>query len=304
MRAYWKGDGGLIGEFAQRFTGSADLYEASGRKPHASINFVTAHDGFTLSDLVSYNSKHNEDNGEDNRDGSDNNRSWNWGVEGPTDDPQIIELRERQKRNLIATLLLSQGVPMLLAGDEIGRTQGGNNNPYCQDNEISWVNWELDPRQRAFMDFVERVIAFRRSHAIFSRRYFLTGKPVAGETFKDITWFTPAGTEMTDFDWQQGFARCLGVHLSGAAVHRTDSRGQPVLDENFTLLFNAHHDVMDFVLPQLPAARRWRIELETERGIAGKPEQLAGGATCTLPARAIVLLMEVGAARPLARRQR
>ena len=296
MRSYWKGDGGLIGEFAQRFTGSADLYGASGRKPHASINFVTAHDGFTLTDLVSYNQKHNEDNGEDNRDGTDNNRSWNWGVDGPSDDPQICELRERQKRNLIATLLLSQGVPMLLAGDELGRTQGGNNNAYCQDNEISWINWELDPQHCSFMDFVERVIAFRRSHPVFSRRHFLTGLPVEGETFKDITWLTPSGTEMTEFDWQQGFARCLGVHLSGAAVHRTDNRGHPVRDENFTLLFNAHHDTMAFVLPPLPAGRRWRIELETADGRPAEGEPLAGGATLTLPARSIALLMEFSAA--------
>jgi isoamylase len=307
VRAYWKGDGGLIGEFARRFTGSADLYEASGRKPHASINFVTAHDGFTLADLVAYNHKHNEANGEDNRDGSDNNRSWNWGVEGPTDDPQIMQLRERQKRNLIATLLLSQGVPMLLAGDELGRTQGGNNNAYCQDNETSWTNWELDPQQRNFLEFVERVITLRRSHAIFSRRHFLTGKPVAGETFKDITWFTPAGTEMTDSDWQQGFARCLGVHLCGAAVHRTDPRGHPVRDENFTLLFNAHHDTMDFVLPRLPAGRRWRVELDTDQetgqlvdpktnpGGRAKVALLAGRTTRTLPARCVVLLMEVSA---------
>jgi len=304
VRAYWKGDGGLIGEFARRFTGSADLYEASGRKPHASINFVTAHDGFTLTDLVSYNSKHNEDNGEDNRDGSDDNRAWNCGLEGPTADRQITQLRERQKRNLITTLLLSQGVPMLLAGDELGRTQGGNNNAYCQDNELSWLDWDLDPAEHEFMAFIERVIALRRGHAIFSRRYFLTGKTVDGENFKDITWFTPAGTEMTDFDWQQGFARCLSVHLSGAAVHRTDRRGQPVRDENFTLLFNAHHGTMAFVLPRLSAARSWRVELQTATGRAGHVEHLAGGATRMVPARSIVLLMEVSAPWTVGRAQR
>jgi isoamylase len=295
VRGYWKGDGGLIGEFAKRFTGSADLYEASGRKPHASINFVTAHDGFTLADLVSYNHKHNEDNGEDNRDGSDDNRSWNCGLEGPTADRQITQLRERQKRNLIATLLLSQGVPMLVAGDELGRSQGGNNNAYCQDNEISWIDWELDPGQREFLAFVERVIALRRSHAIFSRRYFLTGKPVAGEDFKDITWFTPAGTEMTESDWQQGYARCLSVHLSGAAVHRTDSHGQPVRDENFTLLFNAHHGTMAFVLPPLSPVRSWRVQLQTATGRPAPAEHLAGRATRMVPARSLVLLMEVNA---------
>ena len=181
---------------------------------------------------------------------------------------------------------------MLLAGDELGRTQRGNNNAYCQDNEISWIDWNLDPEASSFLEFVERVIAFRRSHAIFSRRHFLTGQTVAGEIFKDVSWFTPTGTEMTESDWQQGFARCLAVHLSGAAVHRTDSRGRPVLDENFTLLFNAHHDVMDFVLPPLGGARRWRLELETAAGAPGTGRSHAGGSVLTVPARSIALLME------------
>jgi glycogen operon protein len=185
---------------------------------------------------------------------------------------------------------------MLLAGDELGRTQDGNNNAYCQDNEISWIDWELGPQAKSFLEFVERMVAFRRSHAIFSRRHFLTGLPVAGETFKDVTWLTPTGTEMTDFDWSQGFARCLGVHLSGAAVHRTDSRGHPVRDENFTLLFNAHHDTMDFVLPPLATGRGWRLELETGDGSPPQGDPHPGGATLTLPARSIALLMEVGAA--------
>jgi len=303
VRAYWKGDGGQIGEFARRFTGSADLYEASGRKPHASINFVTAHDGFTLADLVAYDSKHNAANGEDGRDGSDDNRSWNCGVEGPTDDAQINALREQQKRNFIATLLLSQGVPMLLAGDEIGRTQAGNNNAYCQDNELSWLNWDLTPAQRTLCQYVANVVALRRGHAIFSRRYFLSGRAVAGENFKDITWFTPAGTEMTESDWQQGYARCLCVHLSGAAVHRTDGRGEPVRDENFTLLFNANHEAMQFVLPPLGAMRRWRVELDSARGAVVSTEHLSGARPCVLPARSMLVLMEVDAPG-LARAQR
>jgi isoamylase len=263
MRSYWKGDGGLIGDFARRFTGSSDLYEASGRKPHASINFVTAHDGFTLQDLVSFNEKHNEDNGEENRDGNNDNRSWNCGVEGPTDDPAILKLRIRQKRNLIATLLLSQGVPMVVAGDELGRTQVGNNNAYCQDNGISWLNWELDPDEEDFMDFAAHMIALRRRHAVFSRRRFLRTNAVNVEGLKEIVWLTPEGNEMTDTEWNQHFARCLGVYLAGAAIERSDKRGRPVTDNNFMLLFNAHHEEIPFVLPQFLSDKAWWTVLDT-----------------------------------------
>ncbi|MET0205174.1 MAG: glycogen debranching protein GlgX, partial [Casimicrobiaceae bacterium] len=225
MRAYWKGDEGLIGEFARRLTGSSDLYGSSGRQPHASINFVTAHDGFTLRDLVSYDAKHNEANLEDNRDGSDNNLSWNCGVEGATDDPQINVLRARQARNLLATLLLSQGVPMLLAGDEIGRSQQGNNNAYCQDNAISWVDWTADEARTRMLAFACRMVELRRSHPVFRRKRFFQGRMLQGGVASDIAWLKPDGTEMTVEEWNHDFARCLGVYLSGEALNEVDARG-------------------------------------------------------------------------------
>ena len=267
MRAYWKGDGGLIGDFARRFTGSSDLYEASGRKPYASINFITAHDGFTLQDLVSYNNKHNEANGEDNRDGHDNNLSWNCGVEGPTDDPQINALRTRQKRNMIATLLLSQGVPMLLAGDELGHTQNGNNNAYCQDNEISWLDWNLDEKQQEFLDFVARMVAFRRAHCAFSGRKYLKSGPASGGggEEREISWLTPAGREMTNEEWNQDFARCLGLYLAGERLASIDQRGRVITDDNFLLLFNAHHETIPFTLPAFRPGIRWQVVLDTAR---------------------------------------
>jgi isoamylase len=295
MRSYWKGDGGLIGEFARRFLGSADLYEPSGRKPHASINFITAHDGFTLQDLVSYNQKHNEANGEDNHDGSDNNRSWNCGAEGPAEDPAIRALRERQKRNLVATLLLSQGVPMVLGGDELGRTQNGNNNAYCQDNELSWLDWELTGEQREFLGFVQRMVALRRQHPVFARRRFLQGRPVAGDGTKDVAWLTPAGTEMTEREWDQESARCLGVFFSGAALERLERRGRRVLDDNFLLLLNAHYETISFALPQFRQGIRWRLLLDTATpgDPLTAPEPLAPGAAYALQGRSLALLCEM-----------
>jgi glycogen operon protein len=269
MRAYWKGDGGLIGEFAQRFTGSSDLYGRSGRRPYASVNFVAAHDGFTLEDLVSYNEKHNAANLEDNRDGHNHNLSWNCGVEGPTDDPEIRALRERQKRNLLATLLLSQGVPMLLAGDEMGRTQRGNNNAYCQDNDLSWVNWDLRADDRRLRAFTERLIALRHAHPVFRRRHFFEGRPLRGREVKDIVWLKPDGTEMTDEEWDQHFARCLGVYLSGVGLPETDARGRPVIDDDFVLLFNAHHEPIDFRLPPIGRGD-WESVIDTAT-VAGGP---------------------------------
>ena len=263
MRAYWKGDGGLIGDFARRFTGSSDLYEASGRKPHASVNFATAHDGFTLQDLVSYNEKHNEANGEENRDGNNDNRSWNCGAEGPTEDPKINSLRWKQKRNLLATLLVSQGVPMVLAGDELSHSQGGNNNAYCQDNEISWLQWELNEEQRRFLDFAARMITLRRRHPVFSRRRFLQSDTITAEGLKEIIWLNEDGQEMTVEQWNQHHARCLGVYLSGAAMERSDGRGRPVKDNNFLLLFNAHHEPIPFTMPDLLGDRSWWTELDT-----------------------------------------
>src|SRR5947209_9761997 len=254
VRSYWKGDGGLIGELAYRITGSSDLYERSGRRPYASINFVTAHDGFTLCDLVSYNQKHNEANGEENRDGTDNNRSWNCGEEGPTDNPEIKALRAQQQRNFLATLFLSQGVPMLLSGDEIGHTQQGNNNAYCQDNEISWLNW--DNPDENLLSFMQRMISIRKMHPVFRRRNFFQGRPIKGEDIKDILWLNPDGGEMTDDEWKQSSARVLGIFLGGQALPEQTERGMPVRDDNFVLLLNAHHEDVPFSLPATPDERK------------------------------------------------
>ncbi|HET9388233.1 MAG TPA: glycogen debranching protein GlgX [Steroidobacteraceae bacterium] len=293
MRAYWKGDGGLMGDFARRFTGSSDLYEASGRKPHASINFVTAHDGFTLLDLVSYNDKHNDANGEGGRDGSNDNRSWNCGVEGPTDNPEILKLRLRQRRNLIATLLLSQGVPMLLAGDELGHTQDGNNNAYCQDNATSWLPWESDAERESFVSFVARVIELRRRHPVFSRRRFLQEAAINPEGLKEIVWLTPEGNEMTETEWNQHFARCLGIYLAGTAIERRDRRGKPVTDNNFLLLFNAHHEAIPFVLPQFLTDKAWWTVLDTSAdGDPFEQRRHEAGTQFPLQGRSLALLRE------------
>ncbi|MDB5829867.1 MAG: glycogen debranching enzyme GlgX, partial [Variovorax sp.] len=263
MRGYWKGDGGVIGEVAQRLTGSQDLYGRSGKRPSASINFVTAHDGFTLNDLVSYNDKHNAANGEDNRDGSSNNVSWNCGTEGPADDPEVNTLRERQKRNLLATLLLSQGVPMVLAGDERGHSQQGNNNVYCQDNELGWLDWSTSPEREALAIFTRRVIALRRSHPSFTRRNFFTGQPIEGDSAKDVCWLRPDGMEMTPDDWRDGNARCLAMLMSGNGISEHGRRGEKVHDDDFVLLFNAHHDEIAFTLPPAEEQGGWRLLLDT-----------------------------------------
>ena len=294
VRAYWKGEGGVIGELAYRLTGSSDLYEAGGRRPHASINFVTAHDGFTLQDLVSYNEKHNEANCEDGRDGEDNNLSWNCGAEGPTDDPAINALRAQQKRNLLATLLLSQGVPMLLAGDELGRTQSGNNNAYCQDNELSWVNWELRPEDRELLDFTRRIVWLNRDHPVFRRHSFFQGRHIHGTDAKDIAWLKPDGAEMTDEEWQQSFARCLGVALTGDALDDVDERGQPVRDNNFLLLLNAHHEEIAFVLPAPHSALDWSLEFDTSRnGGLDRAGVFRPGQAYPLQGRSVVLLSDI-----------
>jgi isoamylase len=294
VRAYWKGDGGLIGELAYRITGSSDLYAQSGRRPYASINFVTCHDGFTLPDLVSYNEKHNEANLEDNRDGSNNNTSWNCGVEGPTDDPEIKALRARQKRNLLATLLLSQGAPMLLAGDALGHSQKGNNNAYCQDNELSWVNWDLKPEDRELLAFTQQVIALRKAHPVFRRRSFFQGRQIKGKGIKDILWLNPDGQEMSDEEWQHSFARCLGVMLSGEALDERDRRGRPVRDENFLLLLNAHHEAIQFTLPTITNDTRWVLVMDTHQGVTVQQRgPFVAGDNYTLQARSLVLLKEI-----------
>jgi glycogen operon protein len=293
MRAYWKGDGGLIGDFARRLTGSSDFYEHSGRKPYASVNFINAHDGFTLHDLVSYNGKHNEANGEDNRDGTDNNNAWNCGAEGPSADPAVNALRARQKRNLMATLLFSQGVPMFVAGDEMGRTQQGNNNAYCQDNALSWVDWDLSPEDRDFMAFVARLIALRRDHPVFRRRNFFQGRSIRGSGVKDIHWLKPDGFEMSDEEWAHDFARCLGVFLSGESMEERDSQGRPIRDDNFLLLFNAHHEAVDFKLPALGQGCEWQPLLDTHyEGMTEFAERYRDGAGYALEARALALLMQ------------
>jgi len=294
MRAYWKGDGGVIGELANRLTGSSDLYESNGRRPHASINFVTAHDGFTLHDLVSFNDKHNEANQEDNRDGENNNLAWNCGVEGPTDDPAINVLRAQQKRNFLATLFLSQGVPMLLAGDEMARTQAGNNNAYCQDNELTWVNWDLTSEDRKLLEFAQRMIALNKTHPVFRRRSFFEGRRVAGTAIKDIVWLKHDGNEMTDEEWQLSHARCLGVVLAGEALEETDERGRPVQDDDFLLLLNAHHEEISFVLPVFNPETHWTLEFDTSRDAGlGHDGDFMAGQPYPLQGRSLALLREI-----------
>jgi glycogen operon protein len=259
VRDFWRGEPGALGEFAARLSGSSDLYESDGRAPYASINFVTAHDGFTLRDLVSYNDKHNEANGEDNNDGESHNRSWNCGVEGPTDDPEVNALRERQQRNLLTTLLLSQGVPMVLHGDELGRTQNGNNNVYCQDNELSWVSW--DKADNELSDFVRTLTHLRAEHPVFRRRRFFTGES-RGDELPDIVWLRSDGTEMADKDWSTG-KLVLAVFLNGDAIGEPDPRGEPVTDDSFLMLLNASGEPVKFTLPDGPYAKQWQRVLDT-----------------------------------------
>jgi isoamylase len=261
VRDFWRGSDHTIAEFAYRFTGSSDLYAANGRTPYASINFVTAHDGFTLADLVSYNDKHNDANGEGNRDGTDDNRSWNHGTEGPTDDEEINTIRRRQRRNFLATLMLSQGVPMLLGGDEIGRSQGGSNNAYAQDNEISWFDWEQ--ADWSFLEFTRRLIRLRLDHPAFSRRNFFQGRAIMGEEVDDIGWFKPDGSPMSDDAWQAGFARAIGVFLNGDALLRRGPRGERVYDDSFYAVFNGSPDDLDFVLPDVSYGGQWTTVLDT-----------------------------------------
>ena len=262
VRDFWRGEA-RPGDFAYRFAGSADLYEKDGRKPTASINFVTAHDGFTLRDLVSYNDKHNEANGEDNTDGDNNNLSWNSGVEGPSEDAEVLALRARQTRNFLATLLLSQGVPMLAAGDEIGRTQQGNNNAYCQDNEISWLAWQLDEPRRDLLAFCRYVIGLRRAHPVFHRRRFFQGRRIRGADVEDVSWFEPSGQEMGDNAWDEHFVRALMVRLAGESMDEVDARGERVVDDTFVVLFNADANTMTFTLPSHRPGLQWERVLDT-----------------------------------------
>jgi isoamylase len=263
VRRFWKGNGGTIGELASRLSGSSDLYAHNGRRPSASLNFITAHDGFTLRDLVTYNQKHNEANGEENRDGANDNDSWNCGAEGPTNDGEINALRLRQQRNLLATLLLSQGVPMLLAGDEFGQTQHGNNNSYCQDSSVAWLDWNLSGEQRALLEFVRDLIHLRKTQPVFRRRHFFQGRPIHGAEIKDLYWLKPDGAEMSEGDWASGFARCLGMVLSGDQIAEVGEHGERILGGSFAILFNAHHEAILFRLGTRQRDVRWTCVFDT-----------------------------------------
>jgi isoamylase len=291
VRDFWRGEPATLDEFAYRLSGSADLYERTGRRPVASINFVIAHDGFTLRDLVSYNEKHNEANGEDNNDGESHNRSWNCGAEGPTEDPGINELRARQQRNFITTLLLSQGVPMICHGDELGRTQHGNNNGYCQDSELTWIDWATADTE--LLEFTRTVSALRANHPVFRRRRFFSGKPVGrrGEGgLPDIAWFAPDGSEMTDEDWGAGFSKSVAVFLNGHGIPDRDARGQRVLDDSFLLCFNAHYEPLEFVLPPSEFGENWCTVVYTGAEDARPSEEMGASAKLTVDAHTAVVL--------------
>ncbi|OAI54945.1 glycogen debranching enzyme, partial [Planctomyces sp. SCGC AG-212-M04] len=289
VRQFWKGDGGTANEFATRLCGSSDLYEWSSRRPYASVNFVTCHDGFTLNDLVSYNGKHNEANGEDNRDGSDNNMSWNCGEEGPTKNPEICALRARQRRNFLATLLLSQGVPMLLAGDEIAKSQNGNNNTYCQDSELTWLDWDLDEEEQNLLAFTRSVIALRKMNPVFQRQKFFQGRSIRGQEQKDIAWFSPDGNPMNDEAWNAGFVKCLGLYLDGEMIGEMNERGEPITGESMLILLNAHHEKIPFKLPTLDKKGHWTALLDTFQLPEGGQE-IQPGSQYSLAGRSLAVL--------------
>ncbi|HEX8908663.1 MAG TPA: glycogen debranching protein GlgX [Anaeromyxobacteraceae bacterium] len=289
VRRYWKGDV-VHDELGWRLSGSADLYQAAGRKIYASVNFVTAHDGFTLRDLVSYDHKHNEANGEKNRDGSDDNASWNCGVEGETDDPAIVELRARQQRNLIATLFLSQGVPMLCAGDEMGKTQGGNNNAYCQDNETSWLDWNLDARRQGLLGFTMRMIRLRQEQPVLQLRRFFRGQHFRDSSLKDLAWFRPDGQEMTEEDWRQPYIRSLAYVLGGDSIATPDERGERIVGDTLLVLMNAHHENVPYTLPDIEWGREWEILLDTFGASDAKRDRLYAAGTVDVCARSLVVL--------------
>jgi glycogen operon protein len=295
VRDYWRGEDQTLAEFANRLTGSADLYRDDGRKPHASVNFVTAHDGFTLRDLVSYNEKHNEANGEENRDGESHNRSWNCGVEGPSEDPAVLQCRARQSRNLLATLLLSQGIPMMLGGDELGRTQRGNNNAYCQDNELSWFDW--DAVDRPLLEFTRRVVRLKRDHPVFQRRRWFKGRPLYGKDVADIAWFRPDGEQMSEEDWQKGFAKSFAMFLNGDALRDLDEAGNILRDDSFLLLFNAHHEPLRFALPAASFGNRWTVEVDTTVDAGTASRAVAAGELVDVSGRALLVLSRPGQPR-------
>jgi glycogen operon protein len=294
VRDFWRGEPATLAEFASRFTGSSDLYEADGRRPIASINFVTAHDGFTLNDLVSYNHKHNEENGEENRDGESHNRSWNCGTEGPTEDGKIIALRERQKRNMLTTLLLSQGVPMIAHGDELGRTQHGNNNVYCQDSKTSWVDWD-DARQHSVLtEFTAALTRLRAAHPVFRRRRFFQGRPIRGSNIDDIAWLRPDGQQMSDDDWNAGSAKTIGIFLNGRGIPERDDLGERIVDDSFLLLINAHHRPITFTLPDANYGGSWEIVVDTSDPLLAnarrRQRDAVAGGRLRVQARAMIVL--------------
>jgi isoamylase len=291
VRDYWRGQDQTLGEFAFRITGSSDLYEGTGRRPYASVNFITAHDGFTLNDLVSYNEKHNEANGEENRDGENHNRSWNCGAEGPTDDQAVNALRNRQKRNFLSTLFLSQGIPMLLGGDEIGRTQKGNNNGYCQDNEISWFDWHAVDQD--LLEFTIKVIELRKQHPVFRRRRWYQGRPIHGARITDLAWFTPEGIEMAEEHWGEGFAKAVGVFLNGEAIDDPDPRGERIVDDSFYVLSNAHHEPLRFVLPKENWGKDWTPVLDTAGTQTEEQQPYKAGEEVGVEARSLKVLRRV-----------
>jgi len=290
VRRFWKGDDGLRAEMGYRLTGSADLYAQAGRKIFASVNFVTAHDGFTLRDLVSYNSKHNEANGEENRDGADDNHSWNCGVEGETDDPAVNALRDRQMRNLMATLLVSQGVPMITAGDELGKTQQGNNNAYCHDDELSWLDWDLDDPRRAFLHFVQRLTRLRREQPVLQRRRFFRGVNLWDSSLKDLAWFRPDGKEMTAEDWQHGTAKSVAFLLGGDTISTPDEEGHRITGDTLLVLLNASHEHVTYVLPEVEWGEEWEILVDTAGETDLKREHVAARGSIALEARSLAIL--------------
>ncbi len=290
IRDFWRGADSMLGEFAQRLTGSSDLYEGDYRSPTASINFITAHDGFTLNDLVSYNEKHNDANGEDNNDGESHNRSWNCGAEGSTDDKEVIALRKRQQRNLLTTLFLSQGVPMLLAGDEISRSQEGNNNAYCQDNEISWTSWQ--DADEELLTFTQQLIALRKDHPVFCRRRWFQGQPIKGIGLEDIAWFLPDGTEMSEEHWTSDFAKSMAVFLNGRGIHTPGPKGEQIIDDNFYLIFNAHHETLEYKLPGAKYAKSWTRLLSTAEGKIEPGEVYPAESVIQVEGRSILLLQQ------------
>jgi glycogen operon protein len=287
VRDFWRGEDQSLGNLACRFTGSSDLYENTTRRPYASINFVTAHDGYTLNDLVSFNEKQNQANGEENRDGESHNRSWNCGVEGPTDNPDVRQLRDRQKRNFLATMFLSQGVPMLLGGDEFGRTQKGNNNAYCQDNELSWYDWETVDGE--LLDFCRKLIRFRKDHPVFRRRGWFQGRPIHGSEVKDIAWFSIEGQQMSEEDWGEDYAKSLGIFLNGATIPNPNPRGEPVFDDSFYVMFNAHYEPLEFSAPGEKWGSLWKKELDTAVGWLEEGKSLKVGERVVIEAHSLVV---------------